>query len=521
MVKVLVVEDEFYARKSILKILRECGLDVEVCGEASNGVEAVGILEEKKEMDLVITDIKMDEMDGLELAKYVRTHFETTDILILTAFENFEFARQAIQYQVSDYLVKPITKENLIPAVARVLEKRGKQQKEQEERKRKLSREIEKMYFPVKSLLTRHELLEEFFSYEMTHPEMKYRMAVMQFEQALNDELAVELRDTIRERYGTVIRDVFFSRMNREFLLLVEQDQKTEDWMKEPKRVMRAMQNYMQSCKKFSVSIGVSRIYQGEEKLYLSYSEAVYALNQRLISGWGPLFYFDEMTEAEVHMDAEEEKLKMALQKGDEKEGKEQIHQMLHSLAEKEESAQKLYLTVVEILKILRNYYTEMCRKKEGENLGEMKIIFTRRADLYRFKHLEELEQYLFEITERLCRREEASQTRNTIVGEILEYIDQNYYQNISLKELAENKYFVNYSYLSRIFGQETGMTFSRYLISLRLKKAAEFLENEDMKINSIAFEVGYNDVSHFIQSFKKAYGMTPEEFRSVKKMGG
>ena len=194
---------------------------------------------------------------------------------------------------------------------------------------------------------------------------------------------------------------------------------------------------------------------------------------------------------------------------------------MLHSLAEKEESAQKLYLTVVEILKILRNYYTEMCRKKEGENLGEMKIIFTRRADLYRFKHLEELEQYLFEITERLCRREEASQTRNTIVGEILEYIDQNYYQNISLKELAENKYFVNYSYLSRIFGQETGMTFSRYLISLRLKKAAEFLENEDMKINSIAFEVGYNDVSHFIQSFKKAYGMTPEEFRSVKKMGG
>ena len=114
MEQVLVVEDEFYARKSILKILRECGRDVQVCGEAANGKEAVEILEEKRNVDLVITDIKMDEMDGLELSEYISKNWEETDILILTAFENFEFARKAIQYRVSDYIVKPITKENLI-----------------------------------------------------------------------------------------------------------------------------------------------------------------------------------------------------------------------------------------------------------------------------------------------------------------------------------------------------------------------------------------------------------------------
>ncbi|MFR3345033.1 MAG: helix-turn-helix domain-containing protein [Anaerobutyricum sp.] len=76
----------------------------------------------------------------------------------------------------------------------------------------------------------------------------------------------------------------------------------------------------------------------------------------------------------------------------------------------------------------------------------------------------------------------------------------------------------MNYSYCSRLFSQETGMTFSKYLIQYRLKKAKTLLENKDMKISFIAFEVGYNDVSHFIQSFKKSYGLTPEEYRARKK---
>ena len=97
--------------------------------------------------------------------------------------------------------------------------------------------------------------------------------------------------------------------------------------------------------------------------------------------------------------------------------------------------------------------------------------------------------------------------------------ITANYYKNISLRELAENKYFVNYSYCSRLFSQETGMNFSKYLIQYRLKKAKTLLENKDMKISFIAFEVGYNDVSHFIQSFKKSYGLTPEEYRARKKI--
>lgn len=283
---------------------------------------------------------------------------------------------------------------------------------------------------------------------------------------------------------------------------------------------MQALRNYMQNCKNDSVTIGIGKAYVEEEKLYPSYTEAVYALNQRLISGWGNIYYYEEMVHTDSSIsETEKEKLEWALQKGCAQGVKEAIHQLLSEIVKREESAQKLYMTVVEILKFLGNYYTERYRENEEDNFGDVRIIFSRRHDLYRFQYMEELENYLDEIAERLCRKEEAK-TKNSIVAEILEYINQNYYRNISLRELAENKYFVNYSYLSRIFGQETGMTFSKYLIQLRLKKAEEFLQDDEMKISSIAFEVGYNDVSHFIQSFKKVYGMTPEEFRGAENRG-
>lgn len=514
MEQVLVVEDEFYARKSILKILRECGLDVQVCGEAANGKEAVEILEEKRNVDLVITDIKMDEMDGLELSEYISKNWEETDILILTAFENFEFARKAIQYRVSDYIVKPITKENLIPAVNRVLEQRRKRRREREERSRKISSETEKTYFPVKTILSHQKLLEDFFPYRMAHPGALYRVGVMQLEQKTEDSQAKEICRIIRERYRNAICDVFYSKINREFVLLLNEAAGAGERELEPKRAVQALRNYMQNCKNDSVTIGIGKAYVEEEKLYPSYTEAVYALNQRLISGWGNIYYYEEMVHTDSSIsETEKEKLEWALQKGCAQGVKEAIHQLLSEIVKREESAQKLYMTVVEILKFLGNYYTERYRENEEDNFGDVRIIFSRRHDLYRFQYMEELENYLDEIAERLCRKEEAK-TKNSIVAEILEYINQNYYRNISLRELAENKYFVNYSYLSRIFGQETGMTFSKYLIQLRLKKAEEFLQDDEMKISSIAFEVGYNDVSHFIQSFKKVYGMTPEEFR-------
>jgi len=122
MKKILVVEDEYYARKSIVKILQESDLDIQVCGEAANGMKAIELLEEYKDIALVITDIQMQKMGGLELASYLHKHIPEIDVLILTAFENFDYAREALRYNVKDYIVKPMKGMNVFLQMRSILE---------------------------------------------------------------------------------------------------------------------------------------------------------------------------------------------------------------------------------------------------------------------------------------------------------------------------------------------------------------------------------------------------------------
>lgn len=158
MKKILVVEDEYYARKSIVKILQESDLDIQVCGEAANGMKAIELLEEYKDIALVITDIQMQKMGGLELASYLHKHIPEIDVLILAAFENFDYAREALRYNVKDYIVKPIYKENLLPPVKKVLEKQEEKSRNQEKIKNYYQWEAAKNYFPVKTIVAHEEL---------------------------------------------------------------------------------------------------------------------------------------------------------------------------------------------------------------------------------------------------------------------------------------------------------------------------------------------------------------------------
>lgn len=516
MKKILVVEDEYYARKSIVKILQESDLDIQVCGEAVNGMKAIELIEEYKDIALVITDIQMKKMGGLELASYLHKHRPEIDILILTAFENFDYVREALRYNVKDYIVKPIYKENLLPPVKKVLEKQEEKSRNQEKIKNYYQWEAAKNYFPVKTIVSHEELYKEFFSYNAMHQEEKFCIVVMQEEELVTD---VELVNRIiQEKYRGFIKDFFFSKINEEYVMLLSGIECMDNELIVQEKV-KSMLSYFCTCKHMNITMGVGLIYSSKEKVYQSYNEALYALNQRLIQGWNRAYFYKNMDGYEARIGKEEEiKLESIVRTRKEKEINQVIHSILEDIIIKEESAQKLYMAVVEILKILGNYYAELYQNEDIEELKDIKVMFSRRYDLYKFKHIEELENYLKEMVIAICSGKENAKKKSKIVEEIVHYVEDNYYKNVSLRELAENKYFVNYSYCSRLFSQKTGMTFSKYLIQYRLKKAKTLLENKDMKISLIAFEVGYNDVSHFIQSFKKSYGLTPEEYRAGKK---
>lgn len=136
-------------------------MDIQVCGEAVNGMKAIELLEEYKDIALVITDIQMKKMGGLELASYLHKHRPEIDILILTAFENFDYAREALRYNVKDYIVKPIYKENLLPPVKGFRET-GREESKSRKIKNYYQWEATKNYFPVKTIVAHEELYKEF-----------------------------------------------------------------------------------------------------------------------------------------------------------------------------------------------------------------------------------------------------------------------------------------------------------------------------------------------------------------------
>lgn len=239
--RVMIVDDEYYARKALIKLIRDMDFTMDICEEAETGKQAVAYLK-ADEVDLVITDISMPEMDGLELAGYVAEYCPGTDVIIESGYAEFNYAKQAIRYGVKSYLTKPVKPEELREAIGELLKKK-------------------------------------------------------------------------------------------------------EPWRMDP-------------------------------------------------------------------ADA----------------------------------------------------------KREGNN----------------------------------------------VIDEIKEYVANNYRYDISLRELASQRYFLNPSYLSRLFKAETGMNFSKYLVNYRMERGKELLQNTAFKVSEIADCVGYNDTSYFIHTFRRQYEMTPEQFRAA-----
>lgn len=235
---------------------------------------------------------------------------------------------------------------------------------------------------------------------------------------------------------------------------------------------------------------------------------AVYAINQRLIEGWQKVFEFTSDFKPENLLNREKEQ---KLEKAITEKRCEYAEAFVREIMGDCRNSYTLYVTISGIFNL---FYRLFCRNSVGQEEGNHGyLLFSYRTDLYGYRTLAEVEDYVISVVRAMCEEQETKNYHH-IVSEMVAYIAQNYQNNISISELAEHKYFMNSSYLSRLFKNETGKTFSSYLQEFRMEKAKELLESDLLKITDVAMLSGYNDVSRFIQYFKKAYGVTPEEYR-------
>lgn len=511
--KVLIVEDEYYARQRLAKILSECRSGIELAAAVEDGICAVDFLEQHTDVDVVVTDIVMPRMNGLELAAYVHQNMPYIQVVIVSGYEDFEYARKAILYEVKQYLIKPVRKEELLKSLSQLDEIRENHRREVEEEIQ--SRLAQMPYgFPFSAqILGNCGLLEKYMpALTACDRNIQNRLAVIQLERPFTQEDAAFIHQVCMQRMEEIIYGGFFCKGEDEYVLAVieKQDSYGNDFY----GIIKQTFHYLYAKLGTGIVIGVSRPFWGCNGLTDAYKECLYTMNSRLLKGWNAVYEYQNVRSDGTYFELQDEMaLAGALQASDYKKAAGLVHEFL-SRKELTEGGDvnALYDVILNILSTVNKYYRSIYQNGDSK----VEIMFSRRYDLYSFKHPEELEEYLLGILQEICNNDQSiERSGNAIIRDILHYVEHNYSYDISLQELAEKKYFMNPSYLSRLFKSAVGKTFSRYVIDLRIEKARELLKDKDLKIQDIAAQVGYNNTSHFIRSFKQICGCTPEEMKN------
>lgn len=544
MLKIFLAEDEVIVRETIKRMIPWEDLGFELVGEAADGEMALPLLI-KQQPDLLITDIKMPFMDGLTLAKLAKKEIPELKVVILSGYDDFNYAKQAINIGVEDYLLKPITKNALIE---RLTEIRGKYEHErtQKEYYEKFHREMQayeknssRDFFEalVSGSLDMMELYKKAEKLGLDVVAEAYNILI--FTMNCNDDFSGR-----REGYSSweaesleMLEDFFaghpFAMLFRSnifsYAVLIKGDKESIEentglCVEELKKIL----NRRGDRRQWFVAAGqpVERLSQIQK----SYHSASRAFSQRYLYNEN-ILYYNEMESMEKQSTSEEGN--EYLQKVDVNALNPAILQkfLSNGLLEETENFVKDYFRAIgqEPLEslVFRSYVTLNVRfsvisflKELGCDTGILESENSEETLTESGKSLESAVAYAEKvISQAITLRDQNSGNKNkSILKSAIDFIDSNYMEeDISLNKVA-NVANVSANHFSALFSQNMGQTFIEYLTSLRMNKAKEYLRCTGMRSSEIAGKVGYKDAHYFSYLFKKTQGMTPSDYRKVRE---
>lgn len=530
LLKVMVVDDEEMAR-SFMKICidwQAVGMSV-VC-EASSGREALDMIEEFNP-EIIFTDIHMPFMDGLEFSRIVAEIHPHIRIVILTAYKEFDYAKKGIKIGISDFLLKPINKAEVLKIVLSIKEKIESEKRHWNEF-HKIKRQLEEnfSYLREKFLIgvlassSHMDNLTEKLSYFYPDTVPDYFQAALietlhsQAAQNVNEErkllLGLQSIEIVRKYFRLDQQvDIFFDNSNRIVIL-----------SKDPEVDLTACGEQLKSLVinkiKCYVSIGIGNAYRDPRLISQTYKEALDALKYSIVSGGSHVVCFnDDMSLSEQHWDLRGEDIReisFLVKAGLDEKAIDVIENVFARIASSRNiTIEQVRIIGTNIILTILGAVTEMGLSYkdiyESENLPYSRI--------FEISTLISMKDYLKDLTLSTISSVKAIRTRKTkkIIDDILEYMKINLFDcDLTLSNVA-GRFYVNPSYLSRIFKQETERSFTEYLARIRMEKAIELLNQTDMKAYQIAEAVGIKDPYYFSNCFKKFTGLSVNDYKKAK----
>lgn len=545
MLKIFLAEDEVIVRETIKRMIPWEELGFELVGEAADGEMALPLLIRQKP-DLLITDIKMPFMDGLTLAKLAKKELPELKIVILSGYDDFNYAKQAINIGVEDYLLKPITKNALIERLSEI-RSRYEHEKTQKEYYEKFQREMQayeknssRDFFEalVRGSMDMMEVYKkaEKLGVDIVAEAYNILIFTMNSEEDFSgqkegySEWEAESLEMLEEFFsGHPSAMLFRSNIFSYGVLLKGQKESIKEITKECVGKIQGILKRKESKREWFLAVGqpVERLSQIKK----SYHTASRAFSQRYLYVEN-ILYYDEMEMMEHRSGQADTNDNAYLKKVDVNALNPAILQkfLSNGIQEETENFVKDYFYAIgqepmESL-VFRNYVILNVRfsvitflKGLGCDTEGMEPENTEEILAESGKNIESAIAYAEKmVSQAITIRDQNSGNKNrSILKTAVDFIESHYMEEeISLNTVA-NVANVSANHFSALFSQNMGQTFIEYLTSLRMSKAKELLRCTAKRSSEIAGEVGYKDAHYFSYLFKKTQKMTPSEYRKTR----
>ena len=529
MYTVLMVDDEEDVIRAMQKKIDWESIGFRIIGYAHNGIEALD-LAESEAPDVVLTDIKMPYMDGLELAHKLKELYPTVRILIFSGFDEFEYAKEAIRLEVEEYILKPVDADELRRIFIRI-----KESLDQEMDEKRNVQKLRDYYMESLPLLQENfysSLVEgnvadqdiprylEDYQIEMSDPMyavMVVHPSTTQLPAGISAVLLTEsVRRLARERLGGNRNAKLFPHEGNIVLLVPLQSQ--DDLTRltdEAEAFCRLARHVSQAV----VTIGIGKACRKVSEIPESYRGAREAVSYRSIYGAGRAINIGEIAPGEERTPDNSQKKLHALFKAVKMSTPEALRQEADSyVQEMSGGGVSLSMHRFMVMELVSSLYRfAISNRIDTEPIfGEDESLFRNVTNM----DSSQLSAWLYNVSLMMQRqlRSNRADGAQTFVTRAMEYVRDNYGDQTLTVDKICGVLGVSAAYFSTTFKKETGRTFIAYLTDYRMEAAVQRLIEKDDKTYVIAAQVGYADPAYFSYVFKKKFGVSPSKYRSERK---
>lgn len=526
-IKVMIVDDEHLVRNLLKRCIDWKSIGMEIVAEASCAEDAFSLVEEHQP-DLIFTDICMTHQDGIEFSDIIIKKYPNIKVVVLSGYEDFKYAQRSLRAGIKEYLLKPIDDE-VIMTTALAMKKNII-----EERKTLLEYDYIKKQLTENLPFLKERLLNRVIQPDIDIDLVNRQMEFMNFRFAYNNFQVAVIEIMFKHQFETIVeeeklgcqeeiinklREVFNEKENihvfhdMNYRITILQNSEEDSLEKE----LKAMQTEILDNERFNYCVGIGGGILGLENAEKSYLEALEALNYRIILGKNTIIKYEDICHTKEVKDNKmleiDEKVKVYLLTESEK----MVKEYLSNTFNKKELLMSIpmnkirefvigYITIVmEVLKELDIDITELNSNKY--NIYD---------HLFSLETIPEIEVYLKETSIMAIGliNQHKGKKSNKLINDIKKYVKENLGDaELSLTKVAE-VFFINSSYLSRLFKKEIGVNFMDYITKLRIDKSIMLLRNTDLKAYEIGEQVGFPDSSYFSACFKKYTGISVSEYK-------